>query len=113
MLGRIRTVPLESVQAMDVILRHLPSMNYTPVGRSFFSSPGSGGPGSHYAAVSRAGAGGAYHNPVDSKLGGGREVWFGFHQSVRPSQWKMMLNIDGLYLLFRIFYFVLNISYLI
>ena len=29
-----------------------------------------------------------------SKLGGGREVWFGFHQSVRPSQWKMMLNID-------------------
>ncbi|KAJ8910837.1 hypothetical protein NQ315_015572 [Exocentrus adspersus] len=26
--------------------------------------------------------------------GGGREVWFGFHQSVRPSQWKMMLNID-------------------
>lgn len=22
-------------------------------------------------------------------------MWFGFHQSVRPSQWKMMLNIDG------------------
>ena len=21
-------------------------------------------------------------------------MWFGFHQSVRPSQWKMMLNID-------------------
>ncbi|RTG91170.1 uncharacterized protein DC041_0009888 [Schistosoma bovis] len=33
-----------------------------------------------------------YENP----LGGGREVWFGFHQSVRPSQWRMMLNIDGL-----------------
>ena len=31
-----------------------------------------------------------YYHP----LGGGREVWFGFHQSVRPSQWKMMLNID-------------------
>ncbi len=28
-------------------------------------------------------------------LGSGREVWFGFHQSIRPSQWKMMLNIDG------------------
>ena len=28
-------------------------------------------------------------------LGGGREVWFGFHQSVQPSHWKMMLNIDG------------------
>lgn len=48
-------------------------MTYTPVGRSFFSSPE------------------GYYHP----LGGGREVWFGFHQSVRPSQWKMMLNIDG------------------
>lgn len=54
-------------------MRHLPSMTYTPVGRSFFSSPD------------------GYYHP----LGGGREVWFGFHQSVRPSQWKMMLNIDG------------------
>ncbi|KFD52616.1 hypothetical protein M514_06463 [Trichuris suis] len=73
MEGRIRSVPYESVQAIDVILRHLPSLRYTPVGRSFFSPPGNYG---------------------DSKLGGGREVWFGFHQSVRPSQWKMMLNID-------------------
>lgn len=55
-------------------MRHLPSMTYTPVGRSFFSSPE------------------GYYHP----LGGGREVWFGFHQSVRPSQWKMMLNIDGI-----------------
>jgi len=46
---------------------------YTPVGRSFFSRPE------------------GYNHP----LGGGREVWFGFHQSVRPSYWKMMLNIDG------------------
>ena len=46
---------------------------YTPVGRSFFSSP-------EHATPS---------------LGHGREVWFGFHQSMRPSQWKMMLNIDG------------------
>jgi hypothetical protein len=46
---------------------------YTPVGRSFFSRPE------------------GYNHP----LGGGREVWFGFHQSVRPSHWKMMLNIDG------------------
>ena len=60
-------------QALDVVMRHLPSMTYTPVGRSFFSAPD------------------GYYHP----LGGGREVWFGFHQSVRPSQWKMMLNIDG------------------
>lgn len=49
------------------------SFSYTPVGRSFFQNPD------------------GYENP----LGGGREVWFGFHQSVRPSQWRMMLNIDG------------------
>lgn len=30
MAGRIRQIPSESVQAMDVILRHLPSMKYTP-----------------------------------------------------------------------------------
>ena len=71
-LGRARTIPFDAVQALDVVMRHLPSMTYTPVGRSFFSSPD------------------GYYHP----LGGGREVWFGFHQSVRPSQWKMMLNID-------------------
>ena len=70
--GRIRQIPHDAIQALDVVMRHLPSMNYTPVGRSFFSSPE------------------GYYHP----LGGGREVWFGFHQSVRPSQWKMMLNID-------------------
>lgn len=49
------------------------NFRYTPVGRSFFSSP----------------------EGYDHPLGGGREVWFGFHQSVRPAMWKMMLNIDG------------------
>ena len=71
--GKSMTVPYDSIQALDVIMRHLPSMRYTPVGRSFFSPP----------QVD-------FNNP----LGGGREVWFGFHQSVRPSQWKMSLNID-------------------
>jgi eukaryotic translation initiation factor 2C len=70
--GQIRRIPQSSVDALDVILRHLPSMKYTPVGRSFFSAPEK------------------FFHP----LGGGREVWFGFHQSVRPSQWKMTLNID-------------------
>lgn len=49
------------------------SGSHTPVGRSFFSTPG----------------------PEKNPLGGGREVWFGFHQSVRPSKWRMLLNIDG------------------
>lgn len=71
--GKAMSVPYDSIQALDVIMRHLPSMRYTPVGRSFFSPPQID-----------------FNNP----LGGGREVWFGFHQSVRPSQWKMSLNID-------------------
>lgn len=70
--GRTRQIPFDAILALDVVMRHLPSMTYTPVGRSFFSTPD------------------GYYHP----LGGGREVWFGFHQSVRPSQWKMMLNID-------------------
>ena len=46
---------------------------YITVGRSFFSPPDG-----------------------DSRiqLGHGREVWFGYHQSLRPSQWKMMVNLD-------------------
>lgn len=42
-------------------------------------------------------------------LGGGREVWFGFHQSVRPSLWKMMLNIDGRSYR-NLFFFLLSLS---
>ncbi|VDM67263.1 unnamed protein product, partial [Strongylus vulgaris] len=94
MEGRVRQVPFEAVQAMDVILRHLPSLKYTPVGRSFFSPPAQ----PHQAPQQH----GQYH--MESKLGGGREVWFGFHQSVRPSQWKMMLNIDGTYISATAFY---------
>ncbi|KAG2465296.1 AGO2 protein, partial [Polypterus senegalus] len=71
--GRLPNIPFETIQALDVVMRHLPSMRYTPVGRSFFT-PSEG---------------------CSNPLGGGREVWFGFHQSVRPSLWKMMLNIDA------------------
>ncbi len=70
--GRSRRIPTDSILALDVLMRHLPSMVYIPVGRSFFSPP----------------------DDCRNPLGGGREVWFGFHQSVKPSQWKMMLNID-------------------
>lgn len=58
--GSSRTIPMDAIQALDVVMRHLPSMTYTPVGRSFFSSPD------------------GYYHP----LGGGREVWFGFHQVI-------------------------------
>ena len=55
---------------------YIHTYRYTPVGRSFFAPP----EGEPYT------------------LGNGREVWFGFHQSIRPSMWKMMLNIDGIYI---------------
>lgn len=71
--GTSMIVPHDAVQALDVILRHLPSMTYTPVGRSFFSQPS---------------------QQTENGLGGGREVWFGYHQSVKPSRWRMSLNID-------------------
>ncbi|XP_075557125.1 protein argonaute-2-like isoform X2 [Dermacentor variabilis] len=69
----VRTVPQEVIQALDIIMRHGPCITLTPVGRSIFMPPG----------------------PNDnSELGGGHEVWFGYYTSVRPAQWKPMLNID-------------------
>lgn len=61
------------VELIIICFLPFPPHRYTPVGRSFFSPPE------------------GYYHP----LGGGREVWFGFHQSVRPAMWNMMLNIDG------------------
>ena len=56
--------------ALDVLIRHKPSMMYTMVGRSFYTNQGS-----------RA-------------LNGGEEVWQGYLQSVRPTPKKMMVNVD-------------------
>ena len=60
------------IQALDVILGHLPSLKRVPIGRSFFSKPA---------------------KPFN--LGAGREVWSGYYQGVRPVMgWKLMLNVD-------------------
>ena len=68
-------VPQDAVQALDIVMREMPSRYYTPVGRSFFPFDGQGRP-----------------------LGEGCEVQFGFYSSVRHSEWKaMLLNIDGKY----------------
>ncbi|XP_054717751.1 LOW QUALITY PROTEIN: protein argonaute-4-like [Uloborus diversus] len=71
--GRVTTVPQEAVMAVETIFRHSPCMKYVPVGRSFFYPP----------------------PPQDlHPLGGGREIWFGYHQSLRLGQWKPMVNLD-------------------
>jgi Argonaute linker 1 domain len=50
-----------AIMVLDVLIRHLPSMTYATVGRSFFT-------------------------PQDAKpLANGAEVWQGFYQSARPA----------------------------
>lgn len=60
------------IQALDIIMRHTPSLKMEPIGRSFFSRP---------------------TNPYN--LGQGLEVWSGYYQSLRPTMgWKFKLNLD-------------------
>jgi hypothetical protein len=56
--------------AMDVIIRHKPSIEHIIVGRSFFTPQGS------------------------QSIYGGAEVWQGYYQSARPTRGRMMINID-------------------
>lgn len=68
--GKASTTPHDALQAIDVLMRHRPSMTLTSVGRSFFTRS-------------------------DSKLlGDGAECWMGFHQSVRPAKGRLLMNID-------------------
>ncbi|KAI8084471.1 PAZ domain-containing protein [Halteromyces radiatus] len=61
---------LTAIMVLDVLFRHVPSMQYSTVGRSFFT-------------------------PQDKcPLPNGAEVWQGFHQSARPTKGKMMVNVD-------------------
>ncbi|KAI8098878.1 Piwi domain-containing protein [Halteromyces radiatus] len=61
---------LTAIMVLDVLFRHVPSMQYSTVGRSFFT-------------------------PQDKRpLPNGAEVWQGFYQSARPTKGKMMINVD-------------------
>lgn len=74
MKGHRINFPQEAIMALDIVLRHGPTLSQVPIGRSFFTPP---------------------RNPNEAPyLGNGREVWFGYYQSLRPGQWKPMLNID-------------------
>lgn len=63
-------IPKDAIQCLDVVMRQAASLKYVPLGSKFFSSNGS------------------------VTIGCGLEVWHGYHMSVRPSQWKMLMNID-------------------
>ncbi|CAN4100830.1 unnamed protein product [Withania somnifera] len=69
--SRQSDAPQETIQALDVVLRATPSMEYEVVGRSFFH-PSLGQPG---------------------PLTDGLEYWKGYYQSIRPTQMGMSLNI--------------------
>ena len=68
--GKLDYTPLDALQAIDVLMRQRPSMLLTTVGRSFFT-----------------------RNDV-KMLGDGAECWMGFHQSVRPTRGKLLVNVD-------------------
>ncbi len=69
---RDATEQMPLIQALDIIMRHLPSLKMEPIGRSFFSQPA---------------------HPYN--LGQGVEVWPGYYQSLRPTMgWKFKLNLD-------------------
>ncbi|CAL1287887.1 unnamed protein product [Larinioides sclopetarius] len=71
--GQVTSVPQEAVMAMETILRHGPCKRFTPIGRSFYFPP-------------------APQNI--HPLGGGLDIWFGYHQSTRLGQWKPLVNIN-------------------
>uniref|UniRef100_A0A061QLG7 Putative argonaute n=1 Tax=Cupiennius salei TaxID=6928 RepID=A0A061QLG7_CUPSA len=70
---QIDSMPMEAIAALETIMRHGACLRLTPIGHSFFSPPGPG-----------------CLNP----LAGGLEIWYGYHQSVRISQWQPTVNID-------------------
>ncbi|CAG8508402.1 5106_t:CDS:10 [Ambispora leptoticha] len=68
--SQITPTCLTAIMALDILIRHKPSMTYATVGRSFYTSDGS------------------------QHLYGGVEVWQGYYQSARPTAGKMMINVD-------------------
>lgn len=73
--GATQRVPLKEIlRALDAIMRQSPSTRFAPIGRSFFRAPCVTG--------------------TPSYLGGGREIWFGHHQSLQLAPQRLLLNVD-------------------
>ncbi len=70
--GRHTEIPYDSLQAIEVVLQQMPKMKSIQVRSSFFDYP----------------------TGREKDLGGGVQVWNGTFVSIRPTQWKMMLNVD-------------------
>ena len=62
--------------AIDIILRYTAAKSYLSIGSTIYPRPDERSKNANY-------------------LGKGKDVWFGYHQSVRPCEWKQFtLNID-------------------
>ena len=70
--GRNTEIPYDTMQAIEVVLQQLPKTRTIQVRSSFYDYP----------------------SGREKDLGGGVQVWNGTFVSIRPTQWKMMLNVD-------------------
>ncbi|CAK4212381.1 unnamed protein product [Aphanomyces euteiches] len=68
--GQLNFTPYEAIMALDIALRASANIRFTAVGRNFFSPANK------------------------ASLGEGAELWYGYHQSLRPTQTRLALNID-------------------
>ncbi|KAI9104430.1 Piwi domain-containing protein [Phlyctochytrium arcticum] len=68
--GRMTETPVDAIMALDILLRHRPSLTYTTIGRCFYTPDSA-------AAIAN-----------------GAQLWQGFHQSIRPTRGQMLINLD-------------------
>ncbi|TMW58188.1 hypothetical protein Poli38472_011776 [Pythium oligandrum] len=68
--GRLNYTPQDAIQALDIVLRYSAALRYTMVGRNLYSAAG---------AV---------------PIGEGAMAWRGYFQSLRPTQNRLVLNLD-------------------
>ncbi|TPX59346.1 hypothetical protein PhCBS80983_g02488 [Powellomyces hirtus] len=68
--GLTMETPHDAIMALDILLRHRPSLSYTTVGRCFYTSDSA------------------------ASIANGAQLWQGFHQSIRPASGRMLVNLD-------------------
>ncbi|KAJ3021872.1 argonaute 1 [Thoreauomyces humboldtii] len=68
--GQPMETPHDAIMALDVLLRHRPSLSYTTVGRCFYTPDSA------------------------TAIANGAQLWQGFHQSIRPANGRMLVNLD-------------------
>ena len=68
--GSTSQTPVDAINVVDVLLRHRPSLLYTTVGRSFYTPD------------------------MAITIAQGAQLWQGFHQSVKPADGNLLINLD-------------------